>query len=98
MSLYLSLIVSEISACPTNENRKVKDYTVRGVDIEIYQYAGDTPLVWDISRTSFKNCTDKLQIFASYSEIRIDDEKAKVMWFGCPRSTEERCLANLNFE
>ena len=80
------------------QDRNIKGYKIKGLDITISQYADDTSLFLDGSERSLKHCLNALQEFARYSGLNINQGKTKAIWFGCPRPPEETMLPEFNLE
>ena len=80
------------------QDRNLKGYKIKGLDITISQYADDTSLFLDGSERSLKHCLNALQEFARYSDLNINQGKTKTIWFGCPRPPEETMLPKFNLE
>ena len=91
-------MVSELLAHIIRQDRNIKGYKIKGLDITISQYADDTSLFFDGSERSFKHCLNALQEFARYSGPNINQGKTKAIWFGCPRPQEETMLPEFNLE
>ena len=76
------------------QDRNIKRYKIKGLDITISQYADDTSIFLDGS----EHCLSALQEFARYSGLNINQGKTKAIWFGCPRPPEETMLPEFNLE
>ena len=98
ISRYIFLVVSEVLAHMIRQDRNIKGYKIKGLDITISQYADDTSLFLDGSERSLKHCLNALQEFARYSGLNINQGKTKAKWFGCPRPPEETMLPEFNLE
>ncbi|GFS14168.1 reverse transcriptase-like protein [Elysia marginata] len=73
-------------------------YKVNEIEFKISQYADDTTLFLDGSEESFTQCIGLLDEYKSYSGLKMNVEKTKVMWFGCPRPPETKYLPDLKLE
>lgn len=76
----------------------IKGYEIYGMEFKISQYADDLTLFLDGSEESFKQCIALLDEYRNYSGLKMNTEKTKVIWFGCPRPPETRYLPHLKFE
>ncbi|GFR75484.1 reverse transcriptase-like protein [Elysia marginata] len=98
ISPYLFLIAGEVLAHMIRQNVHVRGYKVNEMEFKISQYADDTTLFLDGSEESFTQCIGLLDEYKSYSGLKMNAEKTKVMWFGCPRPSETKYLPDLKFE
>ena len=98
ISPYLFLIVSEILAHKIRLSSTIKGYQIKEMEIKISQYADDTSIFLDGSKESFEQTVQTLSDFSRYSGLKINDDKTKVIWFGCPRPPEIKYMKELNFE
>ena len=84
------------------QNRNIKGYKIKGLDITISQYADDTSLFLDGSERSLKHCLNALQEFARYSGLNINQGKTKAINFGSdvlgPRKTTMLPEFNLEWD
>lgn len=80
------------------QDANIKGYKINGIEFKVSQYADDTSLFLDGSEKSFSNCINILNEFKTYSGLKMNTEKTKIVWFGCPRPPEVRYLPHLKFE
>ena len=75
-----------------------KGYSVFGVEVKISQFADDTSLFLDGSQESFEYCVFTILEYAKYSGLAMNNDKTKVVWFGCDSPPNTTYLNHLNFE
>ncbi|GFO15076.1 reverse transcriptase [Plakobranchus ocellatus] len=80
------------------QNGHIKGYTINGTEVKVSQYADDTTLFLGGSEVAFEKCIETLGEFEKYSGLKMNQDKAKVIWFGCPRPPETIYLPNLQFD
>ena len=97
ISPYLFLLCSEVLAHAIRKNPEVKGYLVNEMEIKISQYADDTTFFLDGSKSSFENCIELVTQFGDMSGLKLNMDKTKVIWFGCPRPPEIIYSPELNF-
>ena len=69
--------------------------SIQGVKIgkshfKIVQFADDTTLFLDGSMCSLQAVLNLLEIFGSYSGLKMNVEKTKVIWIGCKRHSKDK--------
>ena len=95
---YIFLLASEILAHMIRRNSDIRGYTVNGMDIKISQYADDTTLFLDGSQQSFENCIATLTEFSKYTGLKMNNDKTKIIWFGCPRPPDIQFMTHKQFD
>ena len=98
ISPYIFLLCAEILAHMIRQNKKIKGYNMLGVEINLSQFADDTPLFLDGSRESFEVCVHTVLEYAKYSGLAMNFDKTKVVWFGCETPPNIIYLPHLPFE
>ncbi|GFR65665.1 reverse transcriptase-like protein [Elysia marginata] len=98
ISPYLFLICSEILAHIIREDKDIKGYPIGEMQVKISQFADDTSLFLDGSEKAFEKCISVLLKFSKTSGLKMNLDKTKCMWFGCPRPPENIAFGNMNFE
>ena len=82
LSPYLFLLCAEILAIAIRSNKKIKGITVKETEIKISQYADDTTLVLDGSKSS-------LSATLETSGLRLNNKKTEALWIGSCKGSEE---------
>ena len=61
-------------------NVAIKGIIIDSIEIKITQFANDTTLVLDGSQSSLKAALSTLEIFGSYSGLKMNTNKTKIIW------------------
>jgi len=97
ISPYLFLLCSEILAHMIRQKKEIKGYILFDKEIKISQFADDTTLFLDGSQESFEYCIRTILEYTKYSGLAMNNDKTKVVWFGCQNPPETIYLPHLNF-
>ena len=63
-----------------------------GKEIKISQYADDTTMLLDGSKTSFTSALLDLQLFGEISGLRLNRKKTEILWIGaCAERQHKLC-------
>ena len=89
LSPYLFLLCAEIQAIAIRSNKKIKGITVKETEIKISQYADDTTLVLDGSKSSLSATLETLDDFGKVSSLRMNNKKTEALWIGSCKGSEE---------
>ena len=68
------------------------------VEIKITQFADDTTLVLDGSQSSLKAALNTLEIFGSYSGLKMNTNKTKVIWIGRKKYSKDKLQVSVDLE
>ena len=98
VSSYIFLLCSEIMAHMIRQNKNIKGYTLFDIEYKIAQFADDTSLFLDGSKSSFEYCVQTILEYAKFSGLAMNFDKTKVVWFGCKDPPSISYLDHLNFE
>ena len=72
-----------------------KDPHITGINVgthsfKITQFADDTTLFLDGNRCSFQAALNVLETFGTFSGLKINSEKTKVIWIGCKKHCKDK--------
>lgn len=98
ISPYIFLLCSEVLGHMIRQKKEIKGYTLFEKEIKISQFADDTSLFLDGSQESFQYCVETILEYTKFSGLATNNEKTKVVWFGCQHPPNITYLQNLNFE
>ena len=98
ISPYIFLLCSEVLGHMIRQKKEIKGYTLFQKEIKISQFADDTSLFLDGSQESFQYCVETILEYTKYSGLAMNNEKTKVVWFGCQHPPDITYLQNFNFE
>jgi hypothetical protein len=72
----------EILAEIIKQNKKIKGIKVKNYEYKIIQYADDTTLLLDGTKTSLQEALNTMQSFYTISGLKINPAKTQVIWIG----------------
>ena len=93
ISPYLSIFGGQILAILILQCADIKDITIKGVEFKLTQYADDTTLFLDGSILSLKAALNILEIFGSFSGLKVNSDKTKLIWIGGKRYCRDKLIA-----
>ena len=88
LSPYLFMLCAEILAALIRNNKDIKGIKVINTTFVISQYADDTTLILDGSKTSLETCLLVLKLYADISGLCVNIEKTKLIWIGSEKNSE----------
>ena len=80
LSPYLFVLSVEVLAKVIRENKNIKGILVNQNEIKISQYADDTTLILDGSKSSLEASLKILDKFGAVSGLRLNDKKTEALW------------------
>ena len=92
ISPYLFLLCVEILAIKLKGNEKIKGIKVGNIIHLISQFADDTSLFLDGSKTSLQATLEDLKDFKDMSGLTVNYSKSQVVWIGSKRYSVERLV------
>ena len=89
LSPYLVILCAEVLGSAIRKEQSIRGINVLGVECKISQYADDTTLILDGSKSSLQKALNLLDIFANISGLHVNYEKTEALWIGeLHKSTE----------
>ena len=82
ISSFLFLICAEIMFLMVSNNVLLKGIRIDGIKYRITQFADDTTLILDGTKSSLLTALNILEIFGSMSGLKINTDKTKLIWIG----------------
>jgi hypothetical protein len=79
---YLFILCAEILAVLIKQNKDIKGIYVKNTEHKISQYADDTLLALDGSPKSLFAALDTIEFFSSFSGLKVNTSKTKIVWIG----------------
>ena len=86
---YLFILCAEILAILVKQNKDIKGITMNGKEQKISQYADDTSLALDGSPKSLFAALDAIDYYSTFSGLRINSSKTKIVWIGSKKFSKE---------
>ena len=97
ISPYLFLICVEIMAVRIREDSKVKGIRIGNREVKLFQYADDTGMLLDGSKSSILSALHLLEEFAKYSGLKPNIDKTQAIWLGSMRGCQENFSLSLEW-
>ena len=70
-------------------NDKTCGIQIKGFECKCTQFADDTILILDGNQQSLESALNTLEIFGSISRLKMNTDKAKIIWIGKKNSNEK---------
>ena len=86
---YLFILCAEILAILIKQNKNIKGICIENTEHKLSQYADDTSLALDGSPESLFAALDTIEYFASFSGLRINSSKTKIIWIGSKKFSDQ---------
>ena len=71
-------------------NKNIKGITIKNKEYKMTQFADDTTMILDGTQNSLQMSLNTIEIFGTYSGLKMNKEKTHVIWIGKQRKTKER--------
>ena len=97
---YLFIICSLFLTTLVETCGSIKGLNINKEYLKIIQFADDTTIFLDGSETSLQSALNVLEIFGTYSGLKVNKEKTQIVWIGSKKgNTQKICQhANLKWE
>ena len=97
---YLFLICSLFLTILVETCGSIKGLNINKEYLKIIQFADDTTIFLDGSESSLQSALNVLEIFGTYSGLKVNKEKTQIVWIGSKKgNTQKLCQhANLKWE
>ena len=82
IAAYLFILCGQILNYLIKKNKKINGIYVDEIEIKITQFADDTTLILDGSQSSLQAALNTIEIFGSFSGLKINTNKTKLVWIG----------------
>ena len=90
LSPYIFILCAEILAVLIRNDSNIKGITIGSREHKLSQYADDTSILLDGSKTSLENTIKVLKFYAEISGLKINLDKTKVIWIGANKQSPVR--------
>ena len=91
---YLFIICSLFLSELVDQNNKIKGITLRGGEIKIVQFADNATLFLDGTESSLQEALNIIEIFGSYSGLKMNKEKSELIWIGNMKNSSKELSKN----
>ena len=95
ISAYLFILAAEILKLLVENDCQIQGIKIGKTQFKIAQFADDTTLFLDGTRCSLQAVLNILEIFGSYSGLKMNAEKTKVIWIGCKRHSKDKLKVSM---
>ena len=90
IALYLFSLVAEILNLLIEKNPNIKGIKLGEYVLKITQFADDTTILLDGSSSSLQATMNVLEIFGSFSGLKVNSEKTKLIWIGSKKNSKDK--------
>ena len=87
LSPYLFILCAEILGNTVRKDNEVRGIKIFHTECKLSQYADDTIMILDGSKSSFLRSLYLLDAFASISGLKVNYEKTEALWIGASKSS-----------
>jgi exonuclease III len=92
---YLFIICAEILAELIKQNKEIKGITIKNIEYKIIQYADDTTLLLDGTKTSLQETLNVLDSFYTISGLKINPNKTTLTWIGDKKLSNDKLKVSI---
>ena len=90
ISSYLFILGAQILQIMVSRNQTIKGIKINKKEIKLTQFADDTTLVLDGTRSSLQATLNTLEIFGTLSGLRMNTVKTQIAWIGKRKHCKEK--------
>ena len=98
ISAYLFLMAAEILSMLIKSNKYIRGIRINNTEFKISQFADDTTLTLDGSQVSLQAALNTLETYGTYSGLKMNKEKTKVIWLGRKKYSKEKLSVSVNLD
>ena len=96
LSPYLFILCAEILRAAVRRDTLIRGIQISDNECKISQYADDTTLILDGTRSSIERSFVLLNIFAKLSGLKVNYEKTEALWIGSFKNRTDKLAINQN--
>ena len=79
-------------------NKYIRGIRINNKEFKISQFADDTTLTLDGSQVSLQAALNTLETYGTYSGLKINKEKTKVIWLGRKKHSKDKLNVSVNLD
>ena len=98
LSPYLFLFGAEIMALLFLMNPNIIGFKINSKEFKITQFADDTTLILDGSQCSLQAALNTLEIYGTFSGLKMNKEKTKVIWIGRKKYSKDKLNVSVSLD
>ena len=87
---YVFILCTEILTLLIKHNQNIKGIKIMQNEFKMTQFADDTTLLLDGSQSSLTASLNTLEVFGSYSGLKMNTDKTKVIWIGRKKHSKDK--------
>ena len=92
---YLFIICSQFLTILIQQNNRIKGIAISNNVVKIVQFADDTTIFLDGSESSLQEALNVLEVYGSYSGLKMNKEKSKLVWVGKTKTSKKIMCNNI---
>ena len=90
ISAYLFILCAQIMLLLILNDKNLKGISVNGNEFKITQFADDTTLILDGSKSTLLAALNVLEVFGNMSGLKVNTDKTKLVWIGKKRYSKDK--------
>ena len=90
ISAYLFILCAQIMFLLIVNDKNLKGISVNGNEFKITQFADDTTLILDGSKSTLLAALNVLEVFGNMSGLKVNMDKTKLVWIGKKRHSKDK--------
>ena len=98
LSPYLFILCAEILGAAVRRDTLICGIKISDNECKISQYADDTTLILDSTRSSIERSFELLNIFAKLSGLKVNYETTEALWIGSFKNRMDKLVINQNIK
>jgi len=98
LSPYLFILCTEILGAAVRQDKLIRSIQISENEYKISQYADDTMLILDSTKSSTERSFLLLNILAKLSGLKVNYEKTKALWIGSFQNRTDKLEINQNIK
>ena len=90
IAAYLFILCTQIMTYMITQNKEIKGLIIANHNIKLCQFADDTTLILNGSDQSLQAALNTIEIFGSFSGLKMNTTKTKVVWIGRKKHSRDK--------
>ncbi len=97
LSCYIFILCAEIMSISIRKNKNIKGIKIDDTEIKITQFADDTTLITDGSKTSISSAIEVIENFGAISGLKLNIAKSNFLKIGSLQNNNENFFPEKNY-
>ena len=98
IAAYLFILCTQIMTYMILQNKEIKGLSISDHEIKLCQFADDTTLILDGSTSSLQASLNTIEIFGSFSGLKMNTTKTKLVWIGRKKHSKDKLAVRSKLE